>query len=340
MPGMMDTILNLGLNDEAVEGLARRTGNPRFAYDSYRRLIQMFGEVVDGIDGAPLRGRADRAEARRAAPRPTPTSPPTTWRELVETFKGIYRDEQGGDFPPDATDAAAARGAGRVRLLGHAAGAGLPPRERDPRRPRHRRQRRPDGLRQQGRPLGHRRRVHAQPGDRRARALRRVPRQRPGRGRRRRDPHAPAGRVDGARSCRRPTSSCSRRCAGSRSTTATCRTSSSRSRTASLYLLQTRSAKRTAAAALKAAVDMVDEGLIIARGGGRCASTRRSSTSSCTRGSTPTAAPEPVAQGPEREPGRGERRDRLRRRHARSSGPRAARSSSSATRRRRTTSTG
>ena len=73
MPGMMDTILNLGLNDEAVEGLADRTGNRRFAYDSYRRLIQMFGEVVDGIDAPPLRGRADRAEAgarRRARHRP------------------------------------------------------------------------------------------------------------------------------------------------------------------------------------------------------------------------------------------------------------------------------
>src|SRR5438445_11053875 len=51
MPGMMDTILNLGLNDDAVEGLARSTGNPRFARDSFRRLIQMYGEVVDGIDG-------------------------------------------------------------------------------------------------------------------------------------------------------------------------------------------------------------------------------------------------------------------------------------------------
>src|SRR5438477_10509491 len=49
MPGMMDTILNLGLNDEAVEGLAARTNNRRFAYDSYRRLIQMYGETVDGI---------------------------------------------------------------------------------------------------------------------------------------------------------------------------------------------------------------------------------------------------------------------------------------------------
>src|SRR5256886_13714074 len=50
MPGMMDTILNVGLNDESVQGLAERTGNPRFAYDSYRRLIQMYGETVDGID--------------------------------------------------------------------------------------------------------------------------------------------------------------------------------------------------------------------------------------------------------------------------------------------------
>src|SRR3954453_15255247 len=51
MPGMMDTILNLGLGDAATEGLARTTGNERFAFDSYRRLIQMYGEVVDGIDG-------------------------------------------------------------------------------------------------------------------------------------------------------------------------------------------------------------------------------------------------------------------------------------------------
>ncbi len=50
MPGMMDTILNVGLNDQATEGLARRTGNERFAQDSYRRLIQMYGETVDGID--------------------------------------------------------------------------------------------------------------------------------------------------------------------------------------------------------------------------------------------------------------------------------------------------
>ena len=68
MPGMMDTILNLGLNDVAVEGLAAATGNPRFALDSYRRLIQMYGEVVDGIDGHVFEGelQALKEATRRA----------------------------------------------------------------------------------------------------------------------------------------------------------------------------------------------------------------------------------------------------------------------------------
>ena len=56
MPGMMDTILNLGLNDEAVEGLAKKTGNPRFAYDSYRRFVQMFSDVVMERVQEPVRG--------------------------------------------------------------------------------------------------------------------------------------------------------------------------------------------------------------------------------------------------------------------------------------------
>ena len=56
MPGMMDTVLNLGLNDRSVAGLAARTGNERLAWDSYRRLVQMFGDVVCGVPGAQLRG--------------------------------------------------------------------------------------------------------------------------------------------------------------------------------------------------------------------------------------------------------------------------------------------
>ncbi len=58
MPGMMDTILDLGLNDETARGLAAATANDRFAYDSYRRLIQMYGEVVEGVDGHALRAGA------------------------------------------------------------------------------------------------------------------------------------------------------------------------------------------------------------------------------------------------------------------------------------------
>jgi len=65
MPGMMDTILNLGLNDTAVEGLAEATGNPRFAYDSYRRLIQMYGEVVDGVEGHLFEGELQGLKERR-----------------------------------------------------------------------------------------------------------------------------------------------------------------------------------------------------------------------------------------------------------------------------------
>jgi len=89
MPGMMDTILNLGLNDEATEGLAARTENPRFAYDSYRRLIQMFGEVVEGID------------AHRFA-HPDPDASADDLRELVAAYKQTYREETGSEFAADA----------------------------------------------------------------------------------------------------------------------------------------------------------------------------------------------------------------------------------------------
>src|SRR5256884_6288284 len=100
MPGMMDTILNLGLNDEAVEGLARQTENPRFARDSYRRLIQMYGEVVDGIDAHPFRQPlSDLKAARGASPDVDLTAEDLS--ELVEAFRRIYRDETGRDFPQD-----------------------------------------------------------------------------------------------------------------------------------------------------------------------------------------------------------------------------------------------
>jgi pyruvate,orthophosphate dikinase len=103
MPGMMDTILNLGLNDAAVEGLARTTDNPRFARDSYRRLIQMYGEVVDGIDGH----RFEQALADLKRDRGVQLDVDLTADDLarlIETFKDIYRQETGGEFPQDARE--------------------------------------------------------------------------------------------------------------------------------------------------------------------------------------------------------------------------------------------
>src|SRR5436309_3268790 len=103
MPGMMDTILNLGLNDEAVEGLAKTTGNARFAYDSYRRLIQMYGEVVDGIDGHRFeQALADLKAARGASQDVDLTAEELA--ELIDTFERIYRDSTGRDFAHDARE--------------------------------------------------------------------------------------------------------------------------------------------------------------------------------------------------------------------------------------------
>jgi pyruvate,orthophosphate dikinase len=103
MPGMMDTILNLGLNDEAAEGLAERTGNRRFAYDSYRRLIQMFGEVVDGIDAHRFEDALTGLKRERGVSLDTDLTADDLVA-LVQTYRGIYRDAKGTDFPQEATE--------------------------------------------------------------------------------------------------------------------------------------------------------------------------------------------------------------------------------------------
>jgi pyruvate,orthophosphate dikinase len=103
MPGMMDSILNLGLDDHAVEGLAASTGNPRFAYDSYRRLIQMFGEVVDGIDPHRFEAALKALKRERGAESDTDLSAEDLCA-LVEGYRAIYREERGGDFPASATE--------------------------------------------------------------------------------------------------------------------------------------------------------------------------------------------------------------------------------------------
>jgi pyruvate,orthophosphate dikinase len=103
MPGMMDTVLNLGLSDVAVEGLAESTGNARFAYDSYRRLIQMYGEVVDGIDGQRFEQALTDLKSARGVTQDVDLSADDL-RELVGTFKEIYEDATGRPFAQDARE--------------------------------------------------------------------------------------------------------------------------------------------------------------------------------------------------------------------------------------------
>jgi pyruvate, orthophosphate dikinase len=103
MPGMMDTILNLGLNATAAEGLAARTGNARFAYDSYRRLIQMFGEVVDGVDGQRFEGALAELKRTRAVSEDVELEADDL-RGLLGQFAGIYKEETGSGFPQDARE--------------------------------------------------------------------------------------------------------------------------------------------------------------------------------------------------------------------------------------------
>jgi pyruvate, orthophosphate dikinase len=103
MPGMMDTILNLGLNDEAVRGLASATDNERFAFDSYRRLIQMYGEVVDGVDAHRFEQALTDLKQSRGVRQDVELSAEDLG-ELVETFKRIYKEGTGRDFPQDARE--------------------------------------------------------------------------------------------------------------------------------------------------------------------------------------------------------------------------------------------
>jgi pyruvate,orthophosphate dikinase len=103
MPGMMDTILNLGLNDTAAEGLAASTGNARFAFDSYRRLIQMYGEVVDGVDAHRFESALAELKRARGVSQDVQLTADDL-RELIATFRGIYEEDTAGGFPQDAQE--------------------------------------------------------------------------------------------------------------------------------------------------------------------------------------------------------------------------------------------
>jgi pyruvate,orthophosphate dikinase len=100
MPGMMETVLNVGLNDRSVQGLAARTDNPRFAWDSYRRLIQMFGRTVLGIDGSRFEHAIDELKEQRGAENDIDLDA-ADLQGLVTTFKRIVSDDAGRDFPQE-----------------------------------------------------------------------------------------------------------------------------------------------------------------------------------------------------------------------------------------------
>ncbi len=100
MPGMMDTVLNLGLNDRSVEGLAKKTDNERFAWDSYRRFVQMFGNVCRGVPGEKIED-AIKARKKQAGVREDTELSVDDLKGLVDDFKALYRDVTGEDFPQD-----------------------------------------------------------------------------------------------------------------------------------------------------------------------------------------------------------------------------------------------
>src|SRR5581483_931405 len=100
MPGMMDTILNLGLNDQTVEALARRSNNPRFAYDSYRRLIQMFGNVVLEIPKSAFDEVFDAEKKQKKAKLDTDLDA-RSLQEVIEEHKNVVKKHAKRDFPQD-----------------------------------------------------------------------------------------------------------------------------------------------------------------------------------------------------------------------------------------------
>src|SRR5205823_5610348 len=100
MPGMMETILNLGLNDKSVAGLAASVNNERFAYDAYRRLVQMYSTVVMGLPKEDLEHRLHAIKARLGVKEDTAV-PASGWKDLVAEFKKYFKDKSGQEFPDD-----------------------------------------------------------------------------------------------------------------------------------------------------------------------------------------------------------------------------------------------
>jgi pyruvate,orthophosphate dikinase len=103
MPGMMETVLNLGLNDETVEGLAARTGNERFAWDCYRRFVGMFGDVVLGIRREVFEEHLAAVKDRLGV-KTDPEVPAAELKKVVQTYKDLVLERTGAPFPQDPTE--------------------------------------------------------------------------------------------------------------------------------------------------------------------------------------------------------------------------------------------
>ena len=227
MPGMLDTVLNLGLNDTSVEGLAKRHRQralrvgllPALRADVRQRQPRHRRRGVREGD-LERQGRRRRRGGHRAR-RQGAQGP-------GRPLQGALQGRDGRRVPAGPAGAAAPVDPRRLRLLDRRPREVLPPDQPHPRRLGHRGQRPADGLRQQGRHVGLRRRLQPRRGDRRARAQRRLPAQRPGRGRRLRRAHAARHRRDEGLAARRLRAADGHPRARSRSTTATCRTPSSR----------------------------------------------------------------------------------------------------------------
>ena len=100
MPGMMETVLNLGLTRSVADGLARLSGDPRFAYDAYRRLIQMYGSVVEGIDGSTFETALGSLKEQRGVELDSQLTA-TDFEQLAATFEALYQEQTGEQFPAD-----------------------------------------------------------------------------------------------------------------------------------------------------------------------------------------------------------------------------------------------
>ncbi len=165
MPGMMDTVLNLGLNDVTVDGLAALAKDERFAWDSYRRFIQMYASVVLGVDHHRFEEIIEHTKMETGAIEDTALSA-QDWQRVVGSYKEMIAEEKGKPFPLDPHRAALGCDCRGVRLLDEPPRHHLSAAARHSGRVGHRGERPGHGVRQYGHRLRHRRLLHAGPVDR------------------------------------------------------------------------------------------------------------------------------------------------------------------------------